>query len=173
MGKVAAELDPFGVKTAAGAEEVEVRLTLPGSGLAPRAGAEEVEARLTLVGSGAKPGGGVVDVWKRDTPVTMLAGTGARGTPPKTGAVATGTGPTPKPPVDRAPGRVGMSGSTITGAAMDAVEALGNGVFPSESRKVVSSSYGSAGRGGTILMQVIGTFSRACCVMVANPKFVK
>ena len=130
MGKVAAKPDPFGVKTAAGAEEVEVRLTLTGSSLAPGAGAEEVEARLTLMGSGVKPGGGVVDVWKRDTPVTMLAGTGVRGAPPKTGAVAVGTGPTSKPPVGRAPGRVGTSGSTITGAAMDAVEALGNGGVP-------------------------------------------
>ena len=75
MGKVAAEPDAFGVETAAGAEEVE--------------------ARLTLVGSGPKPGGGVVDIWKRDTPVTMPAGTGARGAPPKTGAVATDAGPHP------------------------------------------------------------------------------
>ena len=60
----------------------------------------------------------------------MLAGTGVRGAPPKTEAVAVGTGPTSKPPVGRAPGRVGTSGSTITGAAMDAVEALGNRGVP-------------------------------------------
>ena len=60
-GKVVAEPDAFGVETAAGAEEVE--------------------AKLTLVGSGPKPGDRAVEVWKRDTPVTMPAGTGARGAP--------------------------------------------------------------------------------------------
>ena len=86
MGKVAAEPGPFGIETAAGAEEVEERLTLvgspiPGAGVeevearltfmgspTPGAGAKEVEVRLTLVGNGPKPGGGVVEVWKRDTP---------------------------------------------------------------------------------------------------------
>ena len=103
----------------------------------------------------------------------MLAGTGARGAPPKTGAVAAGADPTPKPPVGRTPGRAAMLESTIVGAAMDAVDARGNEVFPNELRKVVRSSLGSGGRGGMILMQVIGTFSRACCMMVANPKFIK
>ena len=86
-GKVMPEPDAFGVETAAGVEEVEVRLTLAGSGL--------------------KPGGGLVEVWKRDTPVTMLAGTGARGAPPKTGAAVAGTGPPPKPPVGITLGREG------------------------------------------------------------------
>ena len=157
-GKVAAEPGPFGIKIAAGAEEVEARLTFAGSSLTPGAGAEEEEARLTLGGSGAKPGGRVVEVWKRDTTVTTLAGMGVRGTPPKTRAVAVGTDPIPKPPVARSPGMAGMSGSTTVGTVTGAVEVLGNGVFPNESRKVVRSSLGSGGRGSMILMQVIGTF---------------
>ena len=173
MGKVTAKPDPLGVETAAGAEEVEARPTLAGSGLIPRAGAEEEEARLKLVVSSLKPGGGAVEVWKRDTPVAMPAGTGVRGTPPKTGAVAVDAGPMPKPPVGRIQGRAGTSGGTIAGAAMDAVEALGNRVFPNKLRKVVRSSLGSGGQGTMILMQVLGTLSRACCMTVANLKFVK
>ena len=38
-----------------------------------------------------------------------------------------------------------------------------------ESRKAVRLSFGSRGRGGTILMQVLGTFSRACCLTEAKP----
>ena len=45
-GKVMAKPDPFGVKIAAGAEEVEARLTLAGSGLTPGAGAEEEESSI-------------------------------------------------------------------------------------------------------------------------------
>ena len=83
IGKVAAEPDPFGIETAAGAEEVEVRLTFVGSGSTVRTGVEEVEARLTLVGCGSKPGGGAVEVWKRDTPVAMPAGKGSKRHTPK------------------------------------------------------------------------------------------
>ena len=65
MGKAMPEVDAFGVDAAVGAEEVEVT--------------------RTLVGSILKPGGGGRVVGNRDTPVTMPAGTDARGTPPKTG----------------------------------------------------------------------------------------
>ena len=60
-GKAMADPDPFYVEVAAGVEEVE--------------------ARLMLAGRGLKPGGRAVETWKRDTPVTMQAGTGARGAP--------------------------------------------------------------------------------------------
>ena len=133
MGKAMADPDAFGVEAAAGEEEVE--------------------ARLMLAGSSLKPGGRAAETWKRDTPVAMLAGTGVRGAPHKTGVVATGTGPTPRPPVGRTLGRGGM----LEGWAMGAE------VFPSESRKAVRSSLGSGGRGGMILIQVLGTFSRVCC----------
>ena len=63
------ELDAFGVDAAAGAEEVEM-------------------TRM-LVGSNLKPGGGAGEAWKRDTPVAMPAGTGARGAPLNTGTVVT------------------------------------------------------------------------------------
>ena len=102
----------------------------------------------------------------------MLAGTGARAAPPKTGVIATIAGSMPSPPVAGVPDMEGTSGTTIVGAAMDAVEELGNGVA-NKSRKAVRSSLGSRGQGGMILMQVIRTFSRVCCMMVANPKFVK
>ena len=75
MGRAMPELDAFGVDAAAGVEEVETTWMLPGSDLKPR--------------------GGVGEVWKRDTPVAMLAGTGARGAPLKTGTVVAGTGPCP------------------------------------------------------------------------------
>ena len=73
------------------------------------AGAEEVEATRTLAGSGLKPGGGAGEARKRDTPVAMLAGTGARGTLPKTGTVVTGTGPMPKFPEAGILGRGAMT----------------------------------------------------------------
>ena len=99
-GKAMAEPDAFGVDAVAGAEKVE--------------------ARMMLAGSGPKPGGGAVETWKRDTPVTMLAGTEARGAPPKTGAVVVGTDLTPKPPVGRIPGRGGTLESATVGAIMGA-----------------------------------------------------
>ena len=89
------ELDAFGVDAAAGAEEVETTQMLAGSGLKPRGGAGEA--------------------WKRDTPVVMPAGTGARGTPLKTGTVVTGTGPMPKFPETGILGR----GATIGGGTAD------------------------------------------------------
>ena len=64
-GKVMPEVDAFGVDAAAGAEEVEVT--------------------WVLVGSILKPGGGGRQDGKRDTPVTMLGGTDARGTPQRPG----------------------------------------------------------------------------------------
>ena len=75
-GKATPEVDAFGVDAAVGAEEVEVT--------------------SMLVGSILKPGGGAREVWKRDTPVTMPAGTEARGTPPKTGTEVAGTYLAPK-----------------------------------------------------------------------------
>ena len=101
MGRAMPELDAFGVDAAAGAEEVEVTRTLAGSGL--------------------KLGGGAGEAWKRDTPVAMPAGTGARDTPPKTGTVVAGTGPMPKFPEAGILGRgVMMEGGTvgITGGAI-------------------------------------------------------
>ena len=65
MGKLMPEVDAFGVDAAAGAEEVEVT--------------------RVLVGSILKPGGGGREDGKRDTPVTMPAGTDARGAPRRPG----------------------------------------------------------------------------------------
>ena len=45
--------------------------------------------------------------------------------------------------------------------------------FPNESRNSIRLSFGSGRRDGTILMQVVGTFSRACCMTEAKPWFVK
>ena len=74
-----------------------------------------------FAGSGLKPRGGAGEVWKRDTPVAMPAGIGARGTPPKTGTVVAGTGPMPKFPEAGIPGiGVTMGGGTmgVTGGAI-------------------------------------------------------
>ena len=101
MGRAMPELDAFSVDAAAGAEEVEMTRMLAGSDL--------------------KPGSGAGEAWKRDTPVAMPAGTGARGTPPKTGTVVTGTGPMPKFPKAGIPGRGAMTGggtAGITGGAI-------------------------------------------------------
>ena len=95
------ELDAFGVDAAAGVEEVEVTQTLAGSSLKPRGGAGEA--------------------WKRDTPVTMLAGTGAWGTPLKTGTVVMGTGPMPKFPEAGIPGRGAMTEGRTTGVTGGAI----------------------------------------------------
>ena len=117
-------------------------------------GAEEVEATLMLAGSSAKPGGGAEEVWKRDTPVAMPAGTGVRGTPPKTWmAVA---GPTPEPLVGRTPGTGRMLEKGAAGIAVCSASVCDAGVFPSELRKAVKSSLGSGGRGGMTLIQVFG-----------------
>ena len=77
MGKLTPEVDAFGVDAAVGAEEVEVT--------------------RVLVGSILKPGGGGREDGKRDTPVTMPAGTDTRGAPPpKTRTEVVGTGLAPK-----------------------------------------------------------------------------
>ena len=152
------EVDAFGVDAAAGAEEVEVT--------------------QTFVGSILKQGGGAREVWKRDTPVTMPAGTEARGTSPKTGTEVTGTGLAPKAEI---PGRgvtaggrtMGVTGGATVGCTMVVAGALVAKVFPKESRKTIRLSFGSGGWGGTILMQVLGTFSRACCMTEAKPWFIK
>ena len=97
MGKAMPEVDAFGVDAAVGAEEVEVT--------------------WMLVSSILKPGGGGREVGNRDTPVTMPAGTDARGAPPKTGTEVVGTGLAPKAEI---PGRgVTAGGGTmgITGGA--------------------------------------------------------
>ena len=81
MGKPAADPDALGVEAAAGAEEVE--------------------ASPPLTCKGVKPGGGAMKLLKRDTPVTMLVGTGAIGAPPNTGTKVRGTCSIPEPPVGR------------------------------------------------------------------------
>ena len=45
--------------------------------------------------------------------------------------------------------------------------------FPNELRNSIRLSFGSGGWGGTILMQVLGTFSRACYMTEAKPWFIK
>ena len=150
--------------------------TMPGPdafGVDAAAGAEEVEGRMTLASCGAKPGGGAWEDGKRDTLVAMPAGMGVRGTPPKTGTVVVGTGLTPKPPVGRAQGMSGMLENGTIDTLVGAACVCDAEVFPSESRKAVKSSLGSGGRDGMILIQVFGIFSRACCITVAKPKFVK
>ena len=105
MGKLIPEVDAFGVDVAAGAEEVEVT--------------------QVLVGSILKPGDGGREDRKRDTPVTMLAGTDARGTPPKTGTEVMGTGLTPKAEIlgrgATAGGwTIGITGGATVGCTMGA-----------------------------------------------------
>ena len=113
------------------------------------------------------------EVWKRDTPVSTPAGTGVRGAPPKTGMAVAGTGPTPEPLVGRTPGTGRMLENGAAGIPACAAGVRDAGVFPNESRKVVKSSLGSGGWGGTILIQVLGIFSRAYCITVAKPKDVR
>ena len=158
MGKAMPEVDAFCVDAAAGAEEVEVT--------------------RTFVGSILKPGGGGREVGKRDTPVTMPAGTDARGTPPKTGTQVVGTGLTPKAEIlgrgATAGGRtMGVTGGATVGCTMGVAGTQVAEEFPNESRNSVRLSFGSRGRGGMILMQVLGTFSRAYCMTEAKPWFVK
>ena len=106
----------------------------------------------------------------------MLAGTGARGTPPKTGTVVMGTGPAPKAGI---PGRgvmtgggtAGITGGATVGCTTGVAGTQDTEVFPNKLRKAVKLSFGSRGQGGTILMQVLGTL--VCCMMEARPKFVK
>ena len=136
-GKAMPEVDAFGMDAAAGAEEVEV-------------------TRM-LVGSILKPGGGGREVLKRDTPVTMLAGTEARGAPLKTGTEVAGTGLTPKAEilgrgVTAGGGTMGITGGATVGCTMGVAGARVAEVFPKESRKAIRLSFGSRGWGGTILM---------------------
>ena len=94
----------------------------------------------------------------------MPADTEARGAPPKTGTEVVGTGLAPKVEI---PGRavtaggrtMGVTGGATVGCIMGAAGVQVAEVFPNESRKPVRLSFGSGGRGGTILMQVLGTFS--------------
>ena len=84
------------------------------------AGAEEVEVTWTLAGSTLKPGGGAIEVENRDTPVAMLAGTDARGTPPKTGTEVMGVGVAPKAEIlgreaTAAGGTMGITGGATVG----------------------------------------------------------
>ena len=157
-GKAMPEVDAFDVDAAAGAEEVEV-------------------TRM-LVGSILKPGGGGREVWKRDTPVTMPAGMDARGAPLKTGTEVVGTGLTPKAEilgrgVMAGGGTMGVTGGATVGCTMGVTGARVAEEFPNESRKSIRFYFGSGGRGGMILMQVLGTFSRACCMTEAKPWFIK
>ena len=152
-GKAMPEVDAFGVDAAAGVEEVEV-------------------TRM-LVGSILKPGGGAREVWKRDTPVTMPADTEARGAPPKTGMEVAGTGLAPKVEI---PGRGAMAGGRTMGITGGATVGCTTGVAGAQVAEVFPNealSFGSRGRGGTILMQVLGTFSRACCMTEEKPWFIK
>ena len=116
--------------------------------------------------------------WEHGTPVAMLAGTDARGIPPKTGTEVVGTGLTPKAEI---PGRGVMAGGgtmSITGGAtvgctMGVTGAQVAKEFPNELKNSVRLSFGSGGRGGMILMQVLGTFSRACYMTEVKPLFIK
>ena len=159
MGKLMPEVDAFGVDTAAGADKVEVT--------------------WALVGSILKPGGGGREDQKRDTPVAMPTGTDARGTPPpNTRDGGRGTGLAPKAEIL---GRGATAGGWTIGVTGGATLGCTTGVagirvakeFPNESRNSVGLSFGSGGWGGTILMQVVGTFSRVCCMTEAKPWFVK
>ena len=105
----------------------------------------------------------------------MPAGMAARGAPLNTGTVVVGTGPVPKAGL---PGRGVMTGGGTIGVTRGATVGCTTGVagvrdaeaFPNESRKAVKSSFGSRGWGGTILMQVLGTFFKAHCMMEARLK---
>ena len=66
-----------------------------------------------------------------------------------------------------------MLGSGAVGTIVGAASAHDAEVFLNESSKAVRSSLGSGGRGSMILIQVLGIFSRACCIMVAKPKDVR
>ena len=68
---------------------------------------------------------------------------------------------------------MGMTGGATVGCIMGAAGVQVAKVFPNESRKAVRLSFGSGGWGGMILMRVLGTFSRACCMTEAKPWFVK
>ena len=70
-------------------------------------------------------------------------------------------------------GTVGVTGGATVGCTMGVAGTRDTKVFPNESRKAIKLSFSSRGRGGMILMQVLGTFSKACCMMEARPKFVK
>ena len=126
---------------------------------------------LELEAWGSKPGGGVTEVGNRDTPVTALAGTGVRIALPKIGAELVAASPIPRPPAG-VPGCQGMAEGTVEGATIDE-DAGGSDTSPNESRKVVRWSLGSGGRGGTTIIQVLRILSRACCMMVAKPKFIR
>ena len=98
--------------------------------------------------------------------------------PPKTGMEVVGTGLTPKAEIL---GRGVMTGGWTIGIAGGATVGCTTRVagiqvakeFPNKSRKSVRLSFGSGGQGGKILMQVLGTFSRACCMTEAKPWFIK
>ena len=108
----------------------------------------------------------------------MLAGTAARGTPLNTGTVVAGTGPVPKAGIlgrgaMTGGGTTGVTGGATVGCTMGVTGARDAKVFPNKSRKAVKLSFSSGGWGFTILMQVLRTFSKACCMTEARPKFVK
>ena len=98
--------------------------------------------------------------------------------PPKTGTEVVGTGLTPKAEilgrgVTAGGWTIGVTGGATVGCTMGVAGIWVAEEFPNESRNSVRLSFGSVGRGGTILMQVLGTFSRACCMTEAKPWFVK
>ena len=68
---------------------------------------------------------------------------------------------------------MGVTGGATVGCITGATGVQVAEVFPNESRKAVRLSFGSRGRDGMILMQVLGTFSRVCCITEAKPWFIK
>ena len=160
MGKLMPEVDAFVVDAAAGAEVVEVT--------------------RVPVGSILKPGGGGREDGKSDIPVTMPAETDARGAPifAKIGMEVIGTGLTPKAEilgrgVTTGGCTIGITGTATVGCTTGAAGTRVAEEFPNELRNSVRLSFGSRGWGGTILMQVLGTISRVCCMTEAKPWFIK
>ena len=68
---------------------------------------------------------------------------------------------------------IGVTGGATVGCTMGVTGARVAEEFPNESRNSVKLSFGSGGWGGMILMQVLGTISRACCMTEAKPWFIK
>ena len=156
-GRATPEVDAFGVDAAVGAEEVEVTWMLSGSTL--------------------KPGGGGREVENRDTPVTMPAGTDAIGASPKARTEVEGVGVACKVEIlgrgaMAAGGNMGITGGATAGCTTGVAGAWVAEELPNKSRNSVRLSFGSGGCGGTILMQVLSTFSRACCMTDAKPWFI-
>ena len=139
-GKLMPEVDAFSVDAAAGAEQVEVTRVLVGSILKPK-----VEAEKT----------------GKETHLSPCQQEQMQEAPPKTRMEVVGTGLAPKVEIL---GRGAMAGGWTIGITGGATVGCTTGVagiwvaeeFPNELRNSVRLSFGSGGRGGMILMQVLG-----------------